>query len=296
MMKASDKVTYIALGALILFAFRPVSDKLTSENDQATSAPKTITVTGSADMTVVPDKVEVNISYNEYWIRSHSPRKKAKIEDIEDQITKCITAVGISKKDIVISDAFNWHQHWYYWYYWYKNNHLYGKSMIVKLRNMDDLEGIIKNIRDQKVDNRSIVSIKLGKTSHSDIQEYRKAVKTRAIQAAKEKAGYLLDGVGNKLGAVISIRELDDVNTSKKTTTTQRYGYGYPWYDPWYGYGRGYQQTVQSGGMNNAISNSSVSQNSFSGVGNTDAKKQEELGMKPIRLRYEIQAVFAIKS
>jgi hypothetical protein len=115
-------------------------------------------------------------------------------------------------------------------------------------------------------------------------------VKERAIQAAQEKADYLLQAVGEKRGRIITISELDDPQT-KSTTTTHG---GYPYYNNylgWYGGYGGASTTINNGGAN-GVSNSSVSMPSGGGGG--VAASTDELGMKPIRLRYEIQAVFKI--
>ena len=109
------------------------------------------------------------------------------------------------------------------------------------------------------------------------------------MEAAQEKADYLLAALGEKCGVVITVQELSD---SKRTKTTTHHG-GYPYYDRvfgWYG-GYGGTTTTNNGGMN-AISNSSVSMPS--GGGNPASKDENDLSMKPIKLRYEIQAQFTI--
>ena len=115
-------------------------------------------------------------------------------------------------------------------------------------------------------------------------------VKERAMQAAQEKANYLLESLGEKCGVVLTVQELSD---SKQTTTTTHGGY--PYYHPVFGWIGGYggSTTVNNGGMN-AVSNSSVSMPS-SNV-SASAKGENDLSMKPIKLRYEIQAQFSIVS
>ena len=120
-------------------------------------------------------------------------------------------------------------------------------------------------------------------------------VKEEAIKAAKKKASYMLTALGKQRGDVINIVELKD-GAPRTTTTTQHHG-GYPhwWWNGYYGYGHG--QSVTTTGVNNAISNSSVAMPSGGGaaVGASGAEEDKDLGLKPIKLRYEVQAVFEIR-
>ena len=47
----------------------------------------------------------------------------------------------------------------------------------------------------------------IASTSHSKIQEYRKQLKIKAVQAAKEKGVYLTEAIAEKLGSAITIHE-----------------------------------------------------------------------------------------
>jgi len=162
--------------------------------------------------------------------------------------------------------------------------------MTVKLQNSQQLDEIIKNIKKSSIRKDGILNIQLNNSSNSDIQKYRKLVKEEAIKAAKAKADYLLAAMGENRGAVITISE--NADPKSKTTTHQGfYGGYYGW--PYYGGGNGY--TTSNGGLNNVVSNSSVSMPSGGGGGHGGSSKPDDLGMKPIRLFYEIEAVFEIK-
>ncbi|MBL4706365.1 MAG: hypothetical protein JKY54_17690, partial [Flavobacteriales bacterium] len=102
---------------------------------------------------------------------------------------------------------------------------------------------------------------------------------------AQEKADYLLGAVGEKRGRLVSISELADPQSS---TTTQHNGYYGSPYWPYYG---GWGSSSVTSSPNAGISNSSVS---FPSGGNGGALAKDDLSMKPIKLRYEIEAVFKI--
>jgi len=276
---------YVIIAAVIFFAF-----KMPNNSAEFNQNNRVITVTGSADMLVPPDEISVNISYREYWKTPN--KKKASISEIEAQIVEAAEKSGVSKKLITVNTAHAWRYNYNYWYYWWDYyNHLVQKNMTIKVKSSTQLNEMIQNLKDEKLNRQAILNIELNGSSNKKIQEYRKMVKERAIQAAQEKANYLLQAVGAKRGRIVNISELSDPQT-KSTTTSHG---AYPYYHPYWGWGGGYGSTttINNGGMN-AISNSSVSMPT-SGGGNTTSSS-DDLSMKPIKLRYEIQAVFQIES
>jgi uncharacterized protein YggE len=50
----------------------------------------------------------------------------------------------------------------------------------------------------------------IGELNNTNIEEYKKQVKIKALQAAKEKAKYLVESMGKQLGDVVSIVELGE--------------------------------------------------------------------------------------
>lgn len=286
-MKINTNYLLLGAAAILVFAFRTPD-----VNGNSGSEDRTITVTGSADMLVPPDEMSLEISYREYWVVHN--KKKAGISEIEEQIVKAAGKAGIPKEDIVINTAYAWKYNWNYWHYWWDYyNHLVQKNMTVKMKSSGQLNKMIQYLKDEDVNRQAILNIQLNGSSNQKIQEYRKMVKERAVQAALEKADYLLEAVGEKRGAVVTIVEMDDPQS--KTTTTHTGGL-YPHYDPyygfWYGGYGGQTTTINNGGMN-AVSNSSVSMPA-GGSASSGSGSEDELGMKPIKLRYEIQAVFRI--
>lgn len=262
---------YVVIAALAFVAFRVPSNEVAINNNS-----RVITVTGSADMLVPPDEISVDISYREYWRTPN--KKKATISEIEKQIVEAANKAGIPKKDIVINTAHAWKYNYNYWYYWWDYyNQLIQKNMTVKVKSSAQLNEMIQNLKDEKINRQAILNIDLNGSSNKKIQEYRKMVKERAIQAAQEKADYLLKAVGEKRGSVMGISELSDPQT-KSTTTNHG---GYPYYHPIWGftgsYG-GHTTTINNGGMN-AISNSSVSMPSGNSGG---VSSKDDLSMKPI--------------
>ena len=281
---------YIIVGVLALVAFKSPNGFQNTNNME-----RVITVTGSADILVPPDEIFVDISYREYWFQHQYKNKgKESINKIERGIIKAVNEIGVSTENITVNSEFTWrykHDYWSYWYHYHNTlkNTLVQKKMTVKLSSSSQLNEMMQRLKENNIRREGVVNITLNGSSNKKIQEYRKMVKERAMQAAQEKANYLLESLGEKCGLVLTVNELSD---SKRTKTTTHHG-GYPFYDPilgWYG-GYGGSTTTNNGGMN-AISNSTVSMPS-SNV-NSASKEENELSMKPIKLRYEIQAQFSI--
>lgn len=280
----------LILIVVVLFAFKqPAREQVGAAFTPGIQ--KTIQVTGSADMLVPPDEVSIDITYREYW-HSNQQKKKEDIDRIERTIVKAVNNAGLPTSAIAVNSEFAWKYRWDYWSHWYYyHNHLVQKNLTVKLSNATQLNRIIKNLKASDIRRQGIVNITLNGSSNKKIQQYRKMVKKRAMEAAIEKADYLLAAAGQKRGAAISISEMDD---TKQKTVTSSYGhYGFPyWYD-YYGWGHHGQTTTTS--ANAGISNSSVAMPS-GGISGGGATSQDEMSMKPIKLRYEIQAVFVIEN
>lgn len=284
MKEIANKGIYLIAGILLISSFRTASNDVKEEKIQED---RFITVTGSADMLVPPDEISVEISYQEYWY-NYKNKSKASIKEIEKKIVAAIEKAGISRKDIFINSDWAWKYNRNYWHYWYNyNNYMHQKNLTVKLASSAQLDKIIKNLKGNSVRKEGILNISLNGSSNKDIKKYRKMVKERAIQAAQEKADYLLKALGESRGEIISISELDDPQTTKTTRQHRYYDY---WGLPYYGGWGGYNEVTSS--PNTAISNSSVAMPSGGGSGNPN--KTDDMSMKPIKLRYDIQAVFRI--
>jgi len=289
MKKLSDKLVYIGFGVVLLMAFRPAGDPEPDKNTIQTIPNSEIRVTGSADMLVPPDKISVDISYREYW-HPLDRKKKSTISEIESKIVEALTEAGVDSSEININAAYAWKHNWNYWHYWHDYyRHLVQKNLTVNVSSSSQLNKVIEKLKKTSIRKEGIVNIQLNGSSNENLQEYRKMVKERAIQAAQEKADYLLGAVGEKRGRLISISELADPQTATTTRQTNGY-YGYPWH---YGYG-GWGSSTVTTSPNVSMSNSSVSMPTGGNhVGGTN--KPGDLSMKPIKLRYEIEAVFKIE-
>ena len=77
-------------------------------------------------------------------------------------------------------------------------------SYVIKFGNAADIDKLVNMLDDNSTQNMQII-----KTTHSKMEEYRKEVKVKALQAAKAKAHYLCESIGEKVGHAIYIQEIE---------------------------------------------------------------------------------------
>jgi len=160
-----------------------------------------ITVTGSAEVSVQPDEIELDITLTEY---GDDPFKN-EMNGIENQFFAILKKHNIPREKVIFDDTN------YYWYYWwrYRNDSYKVKKYSLKLDKSTDFLALVKDLNI-----KGVAKVEIGSTSNAQLQELRKEVKIMAVQAAKDKATYLLESIGEKPGRVLSIEEVDS------------YGYG----------------------------------------------------------------------
>ncbi|MDR6565852.1 hypothetical protein SAMN05660461_2675 [Chitinophaga ginsengisegetis] len=206
---------------------------------------KKIEVNGSAEMEITPDEIYFNISLREYL----KGKTKVEISTLEKQLQKAVSDAGIPKADFTIENV-------------YGNNFeilrkkkdpqefMARKQYRLKLSKLDKINEILGAVDAEGIENARIASY-----SSSKMEAYRKEVKIKALQAAKEKAEYMLSAIGNKTDGVIEIQEMNTDNYSDVRPM-----------------------------MSNYMAKSADS-----------AEAASDIDFKTIKIRAEVRAVFAIK-
>jgi uncharacterized protein YggE len=212
---------------------------------------KKIEVTGSAEMEVVPDEVYIGITLQEYRDKQ---KEKVTIDAISKNFLTICEKAGISKDRIEVQNMSGFDNT--EWYYRRRKKEqpdlLQSTTYIVKFSNPADVDKLVNMLDDNATNN-----VYIQKLSNSKETEYRKQLKTQALQNAKEKARYLLEGVGEKVGGLLYVKEIE-------------YSQGIPEYK------RGF------------LSNTLMETQS-------QPSANEGLNFKKIKYRYEMEAHFAIQ-
>jgi uncharacterized protein YggE len=157
-----------------------------------------IEVTGISEQEVTPDIINVSISLKEYL----NGKTKVSITTLERQLEKAVAEAGIAKEDFTVNSLSSWN---------YQDekkkaaDFLVSKQYGIKFRDLNKFNQILS-----KIDAKGIQSTNIDSYDYSKINQLKNDLKLKALLSAKEKAGFLLNGIGEKLGSVISIVENDN--------------------------------------------------------------------------------------
>jgi uncharacterized protein len=181
------KITLIITAICLTFSSQAI--EITREFDRL------ITVTGSAEIIIPPDEIELQITMSEVGGGWND------ISNIETALMKLLVGNDITKDKIVFNSS-NASFYWYYWWY-HRNDSRKTKTITLKLDAKTDFMKLVKDL-----DKEYVTSIRITKTSNKDLQKFRQEVKIEAIKAAKAKAKYLLEAVDEEVGRLMSVDEL----------------------------------------------------------------------------------------
>ena len=131
----------------------------------------------------------------------------------------------------------------------------------VKFKDSKTMDDLVEKLDDEATQNFIIAN-----TSHSKMTEFRKQLKINAIQAAKNKGIYLTESIGEKLGEAIKIEEPDENYTGLNVRPLS-------------------SQAIVRGANLSMRSN----------YGDTFSSGSTEIDFKKMKLRFEVEVVFALK-
>lgn len=161
--------------------------------------PKTITVTGTSEMEIIPDEIYVQVDLREYKKRGG---EKEDLESIKTNFLNNCKSIGLADSAITIAsyeglNSVNW------WRKRKKDPDLFATiSYQIKFSSSKKMDELIDKLDDEATSNFRIV-----RTWHSKMSEYRKQLKIAAVKAAKEKGIYLTESINEKLGQAITVTE-----------------------------------------------------------------------------------------
>lgn len=160
-----------------------------------------INVSGSAETEVTPDIIYISISLREY-LKDNNSKKKVDITALENQLYAAVQKAGFDKENLMINNlsSFSWATE-------KKKNpdFLASKQYRLKVSDLNKFNDIIG-----AVDPKGIASTNIESYDYSKITSLKKELKIQALQAAKAKATYLVEALGDKLGSAIDIQEIEN--------------------------------------------------------------------------------------
>lgn len=162
---------------------------------------KKITVSGTAETEVTPDIIYISVSLKEY-LKDGNSKKKVEINDLETQLYNAIQSAGISRDNLTINNLSSYNTVGEK-----KKNpdFLASKQYRLKVTDLNKWNEIIG-----AVDPKGVAYTNIDSYDYSKIEVLKKELKIKALQAAKAKATYLVEALGNQLGSVIDIQEVNN--------------------------------------------------------------------------------------
>lgn len=214
--------------------------------------PKTINVTGSAETNIIPDEIYVIVTLKEYEKKSTG---KVTLDKIKSDFLGYCRSIGLPDSSVTIA-SYEGYNNYPWWRKRKMREELYSSiSCQVKFSTSAKMDELVDKLDDDATQNFVIARL-----SHSKIAEYRRQLKIQAIKAAKDKAVYMAEAIGENLGAAVTITEPDDAFAPDLYRAAQSNSYAYLARDK-------------------------------DGV----ADGEKGVDFKNIQLRYEVKAVFALK-
>ncbi len=165
---------------------------------QTTPTPprKTIAVTGTAEMEIVPDEIYVSITLQEYKENGN----KVVMETLEKLFREVVNTMKIDAKNLTIEGSYGYRNY-------IPKKHKQKEFFLSKTYQLKMSELIKYNELIDRLEDEGISNVYISRTHHSKMEELKKQLKINAIKVAKEKAGYLLTAINEQLGETLEVNE-----------------------------------------------------------------------------------------
>jgi len=162
---------------------------------------KKITVSGTAESEVTPDIIYISISLKEY-LKDNNSKNRVDITTLENQLYRAVQQAGIPKENLTISSVSA--------YATARDkkkdpNFLASKQYRIKVGDLNNYNAII-----DAIDPKGIAYTNIESYDYSKIERLKMELKVKAMLAAKSKATYLVEALGDKLGSAIDIQEINN--------------------------------------------------------------------------------------
>lgn len=183
----------IALAFVAFFSFSALA--------QQVDLRKKITVSGVAESEVTPDIIYVGISLKEYF-KDNNNKNRIDITTLENQLFRAVQQAGIPKENLTVNSLSA-----YATTRDKKKNpeFLASKQYRLKVNDLNKYNDIIGAI-----DPKGIVYTNIESYDYSKIDRLKLELKVKALQNAKQKATFLVESIGDKLGSALDIQELNN--------------------------------------------------------------------------------------
>ena len=168
-----------------------------------------IEVTGTAELEIIPDEIYVAIELRE---RTEN-KEKISVERQEADLKTKLREAGIDLNKLTLSGA----NLDLLYISRRKKESISTKNLQLLLSTADQVNKAFEIFDQLKLQNTYIA-----RTSHSKIEQFKRDVKISAMRATRDKAAYLLDAIGQKIGKPLFIQETQDYAYNPSGTYNMR--------------------------------------------------------------------------
>lgn len=156
-----------------------------------------IEVTGSATVSIVPDRITVEIGMEEYYRkRTFGDSTLVRLSEIEDRVRRTLRKAGIADSLTRVSDIGNTRNPYR------SNRFLMAKQLSVTLDDFGKIEQIASQL-----DRDGITGIWIARIDNSDIESYNRRGLKAALDAANDKAALIAGDQGLRVFRVYEVTE-----------------------------------------------------------------------------------------
>jgi uncharacterized protein YggE len=193
----------ITATAILLFALQVIAQ-------EQKPVQRTISVSGSSETEVAPDEIYVQIDLREYNKKNGD---KIDINTIKNNFLAACKSIGLTDKDVTVQSYQGYDQN-----YWItKRNKKQNPDMKasisywVKVNSVSKLDDLV-----DKMDDEATQNFFIAKAAYSKMDELKKDMKIAAVKAAKDKAIYLSEAVGEQVGQAITINDPVEIDNTPR--------------------------------------------------------------------------------
>ena len=194
------KITLLSI-SLFLFA---ITFGFSQNNTKNYIDENYIEVTGSAEMEVTPDEIYLKVILRE---KDNKRRDPITIQQMENKMFAKLKEIGVNvEQNVYVVDVSSNFKH-----YWIKKANIFSqKEFQILCKDATTVGKVFKGLEEINISNINIARI-----DHSKKEQFRQEIKVNAIKAAKAKANYLAEAIGQKIGKAIHIQEIDFIDYAR---------------------------------------------------------------------------------
>ncbi len=178
---------------ILIFVLLPILGFSQTELNPLHSTPY-IEVTGEGEMEIIPDEIFLQFTLKERY----DGKTKITLEELEKKLKQNLRSKKIDLGKLTLADA----DASFVTIKRKKKDVLASKIFMIEVPGTGELTIVL-----DVLDSVDALNAHISKVDHSQMEEFKKEVKIKAIKNAKEKAGYLLAAVNQKAGPALFIQE-----------------------------------------------------------------------------------------